>query len=54
MLKNIKSTYFIKLLFRYVDEKQKLKIVKYNKNIQKNINISLINYKFYSGKYYNI
>ena len=51
MLKDIKSTYFISKTFSYVDEKQKLKIVKYNKNLQKNINISLINYKFFAKKY---
>ena len=51
MLKNIKSSYFIKLIFVYIDERQKLKLVKCNKNLQKNIDISIINYKFFSGKY---
>ena len=46
MLKNIQSVYFIKLLFSFVKEKNKLKIVKYNKSLQKNININIINYKF--------
>ena len=51
MLANIKSTYFNNLLFSYVDERQKLKIIKCNKSLQKNMNISIINYKFFSGKY---
>ena len=34
-----------------MDEKIKLKVIKYNKKLQKNIDIKLINYKFYSGKY---
>ena len=51
MLKNIKATYFIKLLFSYVDEKQKLKIVKYNKSLQNIININIVNYKFFTGRY---
>ena len=51
MLKNIKSTYFIKNIFLYVHEKQKLKVVKYNKSLQKNIDISIINYKLFSGRY---
>ena len=51
MLENIKSSYFIKLIFVYIDERQKLKLVKYNKNLQKNIDISIINYKFFTGKY---
>ena len=48
MLKNIKSTYFIKNIFLYVSEKKKLKLVKYNKTFQKIINISLIHFQ---GKY---
>ena len=51
MLKNIKSSYFINIIFSFVNEKQKLEVVKYNKNLQKNINISIINYKHFSGKY---
>ena len=51
MLKNIKSSYFIKLIFVYVNEKQRLKIVKYNKSLQKNIDKNIINYKLFSGKY---
>ena len=51
MLKNIKTTYFIKLLFSFIIEKHKLKIIKYNKSLQKNINISIINYKFMSTRY---
>ena len=51
MLKNIKSSYFNAKIFAYIDERQKLKIIKYNKSLQKNMNISIINYIFFSGKY---
>ena len=51
MLKNIKSLYFIRIVFSYVDEEKKLKIIKYNKSLQKIINISIINYKFFTEKY---
>ena len=51
MLKRIKSSYFIKLIFQHLDEKFKLKFVKYNKSLQKSINISIINFKFFSGRY---
>ena len=51
MLKNIKSLYFIKIVFSHVDEEQKLKIIKYNKSLQANLNINLINYKYFSGRY---
>ena len=46
MLKNTKSIYFIKRLFTLVDEKNKLNIIKYNKNMQNILDISLINYKY--------
>ena len=45
MLKNVKSSYFIKIIFSFMDEKQKLKLIKYNKRFQENMNISLFNYK---------
>ena len=51
MLQNIKSSYFIKLIYTFVEEAQKLKLIRYNKTIQKNLDISIINYKFYSGRY---
>ena len=51
MLKNVKSSYFLRIIFSFVDEKQKLELIKYNKSLQQIINISLINYKYFSGKY---
>ena len=51
MLKNSKSIYFIKRLFTFVDEKDKLDIIKYNKNMQNILDINLINYKFFSDRY---
>ena len=50
-MKNIKSTDVIENLFSCLNEKTKLKTIKYNKHLQDNINIKLINYKFFSGKY---
>ena len=47
MLKNVKSVYILKIFFSYVDERQKLKLLKYNKSLQNDIDISLINYKFF-------
>ena len=51
MLKNVKTSFFLRVLFSCIHEKQKLKLIKYNKSLQKNLNIGLINYKFFSGKY---
>ena len=47
MLKNVKSSYFKQIIFSFVNEGNKLKVLKYNKYLQKEMNISLINYKFY-------
>ena len=51
MLKNIKSLYLIKFLFSYITEKQKLQLIKYNINLQKSLDITLFNYKYFTGKY---
>ena len=51
MLKNIKSSYFYERIFSYIEEGQKLKIIKNNKRLQKFINISINNYKHYKGRY---
>ena len=51
MLDKVKSSYFSERIFSCIDEKQKLKLVKYNKCLQKNLNISIINYIHFQGKY---
>ena len=51
MLELVKSSYFPKIIFSFIDEKIKLKILKYNKKLQNNMDINLINYKFFSKKY---
>ena len=50
MLKNIKSRHILRKIFSLIYEKQKLKLIKYNKSFQQNININLINYQYYTGK----
>ena len=51
MLKNILSEYFIKKFFLNVNEKLKLEIMKYNKNLQRLNDISLKNYRRFSDNY---
>ena len=51
MLEKIRSSYILNIFFKYIDEKQKLKLVKYNKNLQEKIKISIINYIHFTGKY---
>ena len=47
----MKSSYFIIKLFSFIDEKTKFEIIKYNKKFQKILNINIVNYKAFSGKY---
>ena len=51
MLENIKSFYRLKLLFSYIYEGKKLKLIKYNKNIQKKVDVNINNYKLFKRKY---
>jgi len=46
-LKKLKSDYFIQKVFNYMTEGKTLEIIKYNKSIQKRINININNYKDY-------
>ena len=50
-INNIKSSYFIVVLFSHLDEKRKLEIINYNKSFQNLLDINKINYKIFSGKY---
>ena len=52
MLEIFKSSYFFgEKLFSYIDIKRKLNIIKYNKALQDELDISLINYRIFSGRY---
>ena len=52
MLEDIKALfYFSAKLFNLMEEGQKLKLVKYNKSLQNNLNIYLLNYKYFSKRY---
>ena len=44
MLQNIKSLYILKMIFSYINEKRKLNLIKYNKNLQNVNNISIIKF----------
>ena len=51
MLKKLKTAFFYKNIFININEKRKLSLIKYNKSLQKHLNIKLINYILLSGKY---
>ena len=44
MLEKIKSSYFIKNCFSNLEERNRLKLVKYNKRLQNNLDINNISY----------
>ena len=54
ILQNLKSDYFIQKFFDYIQKRRTLKTIRYNKSIQKRININIIHYKEYSEKYSSI
>ena len=47
-LNNLKSNYILKTIFDIVKENKSLEIVKYNKKLQKKLNLSINDYKEYS------
>ena len=51
MILNIKSIFITKKVFSFLNEAKKLKLIKYNKNMQSKLNINLVNYKTLSGRY---
>ena len=51
IFKNLKSDYFIRIIFNNLQKRRALEIVKYNKNIKNRINININNYKEYLEKY---
>ena len=51
---NLKADYFLVKLFLNLENKKKLNMVKYNKNIKNRIYININNYKEYSEKYSSI
>ena len=47
-LRKVKSHYIIQKFFEYISERKSLEIIRYNKSIQKRINININHYKAYS------
>ena len=54
IFENLKSDYFLCKIFDTLQKKKLLEIIKYNKNIQKRINININDYKEYSEIYSSI
>ena len=51
MLQNIKSSYIADFIFSKIEIGKKLKMVRYNKELQKKLNLKLLHYMIFSGKY---
>jgi len=51
---NLKSDYSLKKLFDFIPQRKSLKIIRYNKSIQKRIDVNIVNYKAGSEKYSSI
>ena len=51
MLNNIKSKYILKLILSFAEEKTKFKIIKYNKQLQNKLDMTIVTYRTLSGKY---
>ena len=51
MLDNIQSASFIGKLFSFIEDKRKMKSIKYAKKIQTILDITLFDYKYFSGRY---
>ena len=47
-IKKVKSHYIIQLIFEYMTERKYLETIRYNKRIQKRIDININHYKAYS------
>ena len=54
MLKNIKASFFLRVLFSYTSEGKKLKVARYSKYLQKILDRRLIHYKIFSERYVEI
>ena len=53
-LRKVKSHYIIQKFFEYISERKSLEIIRYNKSIQKRINININHYKAFSEEYSSI
>ena len=51
MLEKIQNNYLAKEVFSFLMDERKLKIIKYNKNMQSKLNTNLTNYKLFSRRY---
>ena len=51
MLQKIKANYFVRILFFHIDDGKTLKIARYNKSLQSQLYLNILNYKIFSGRY---
>ena len=51
MIKKIRASFIVKTIFQYLIDERKFKLIIYNKGIKKILNIDILDYKRFSGKY---
>ena len=51
LIKNVKSSFILNIIFSFLDISIKLQIIKYNKSHQKKLNIDIVDYIELSGRY---
>ena len=51
MWQKIRSTFILKKIFNYVDNKIKFNTIVHNKNLQKKLGLNLIDFRRFSGRY---
>ena len=51
MVENIKSNFFVRYLFTLIEDIKQLQLAKYNKSLQKILNINIMNFRVLSCKY---
>ena len=52
MLENVKSRYILEIIFSNINDGIKLNLIKFNKKIKLKLDINLLHYKLYSGRYF--
>ena len=51
MWRKIKSSFILQNIFNYIDKKSELNLAIYNKQLQKKLGLTLIDFKKFSGRY---
>ena len=51
LTRDIKSSYYFDMIFSFLEQRKKLNMIIYNKNLQKIVGVNIKDYKKISGRY---